>query len=146
MNTQHLFSFKELPDSPQIKQWLLWLKTWELMNGVTLGENPQHPKSELPKLPDHTDYELQEDRILVLPFESENVSKGGIIIPPTAREKLHRGLVVLTGPGSPDTPMVYKRGDVVDYGKYEGVEYNFKGTELLLIRQTGVFGKWKKLP
>ena len=78
-------------------------------------------------------YELYDDRVLIKPAAAEEKSKGGIIIPDTAKEKPQRGTVVAVGNGSKDHTMTVKVGDTVLYGKYAGTE---KGSRLLLYRYT----------
>jgi chaperonin GroES len=85
------------------------------------------------------------DRILVKRVEAENKTKGGIIIPDTAKEKPIEGLVVSVGPGmrrddgSTREP-VLKKGDRVLFGKYDGTEVKIDGEEHLLLREGDVLG------
>jgi len=62
------------------------------------------------------------DRVLVRPADAEEKSKGGIIIPDTAKEKPMKGQVIAVGIGKKDEPMTVKAGDTVLYGKYAGTE------------------------
>ncbi len=78
------------------------------------------------------------DRVIVKAAAAEEKSKGGIIIPDTAKEKPQRGLVMAAGPGKKDEPMSVKPGDVVLYGKYAGTEITLEGDELLIMRESDI--------
>jgi chaperonin GroES len=83
------------------------------------------------------------DRILVKRLESEAKTKGGIIIPDTAKEKPQEALVVAVGPGRVNdegkvTPLDVKKGDKVLFGKYSGNEITLDGEEHLIIREEDV--------
>jgi chaperonin GroES len=83
------------------------------------------------------------DRILVKRLESEEKTKGGIIIPDTAKEKPQEGLVVAAGPGRVNedgkvTPLDVKKGDKILFGKYSGTEVTLEGEEHLIIREEDV--------
>jgi chaperonin GroES len=83
------------------------------------------------------------DRILVKRLEGEEKTKGGIIIPDTAKEKPQEGLVVAAGPGRVNedgkvTPLDVKKGDKVLFGKYSGTEVTLEGEEHLIIREEDV--------
>ncbi len=80
------------------------------------------------------------DRVLVKPAEAEQTTKGGIIIPDTAKEKPQRGKVVAVGTGKKDEPMTVKVGDTVLYGKYSGTEINLEGDEYLIMRESDILG------
>lgn len=85
------------------------------------------------------------DRILVKRVAADTKTKGGIIIPDTAKEKPAEGLVVAVGPGkrrddgSVREP-VLKQGDRVLFGKYDGTEVKIDGEEHLLVREGDVLG------
>jgi chaperonin GroES len=87
--------------------------------------------------------QLSEDRLLVLPLEAEEKTKGGIIIPDSVKEKPRAGWVCLAGPGSEDYPMNYKVGDLIFYGKYTGSEFPLNGQEYLLMRAADIMGQIK---
>ena len=80
------------------------------------------------------------DRVLVLPIEQDEVKKGGIIIPDSAKEKPQEGKVVAVGKGkvlengTVQAPEV-KVGDTILYGKYSGAEFKKDGTTLLILRE-----------
>jgi chaperonin GroES len=83
------------------------------------------------------------DRILVKRLDSEAKTKGGIIIPDTAKEKPQEALVVAVGPGKVNedgkvTPLDVKKGDKVLFGKYSGSEITLDGDEHLIIREEDV--------
>ncbi len=79
------------------------------------------------------------DRVIVLPAAAETVSKGGIIIPETAKEKPQKGTIVAAGPGKKDEPVTVKVGDNVLYGKYAGTEISVDGIEYLIMRESDIF-------
>ena len=78
------------------------------------------------------------DRVVVKPAEAETKTKGGIIIPDTAKEKPQRGEVVAVGPGKEGNKMTVKKGDIVLYGKYAGQEFNYKGVDYLIMREDDI--------
>ena len=78
------------------------------------------------------------DRVVVKPAPAEEKTKGGIIIPDTAKEKPQRGEVVATGPGKDDKKMTVKKGDIVLYGKYAGQEMNHDGVDYLIMREDDI--------
>ena len=83
------------------------------------------------------------DRILVKRLESEEKTKGGIIIPDTAKEKPQEGLVVAAGPGRVNeegkvTPLDVKKGDKVLFGKYSGTDIKIDNEEYLILREDEV--------
>lgn len=82
------------------------------------------------------------DRVVVKADESEEVSKGGIILPDTAKEKPQRGVVIAVGPGKTENgnliaPQV-KKGDKVLYGKYSGTEVIVDDEEYLICRESDI--------
>ena len=78
------------------------------------------------------------NKVIVEPVEAETVTKGGIIIPDTAKEKPLQGKVVAVGHGTKDEEMVLKVGDTVLYGKYSGTEIEYEGVKYLMMRQSDV--------
>lgn len=78
------------------------------------------------------------DNVLILPFNSEETTKGGIIIPSTAKEKPTKGTVISVGSGTKDEEMVVKEGDVVLYGKYSGREITHDSVDYILLRQSDI--------
>jgi chaperonin GroES len=86
-----------------------------------------------------------QDRILVKRIEEEAKSKGGIIIPDTAKEKPSEGKVVSVGKGKVLDdgklhPLDVKKGDRVLFNKYSGTEVKVEGEEHLIIREDDVLG------
>jgi len=79
------------------------------------------------------------DRVLVQPALAEEKTKGGIIIPDTAKEKPQKGKVIAVGTGKKDEPMTVKAGDNVLYGKYAGTEIVIEGEEYLIMRESDIF-------
>lgn len=79
------------------------------------------------------------DRVIVQPAAAETMTKGGIIIPDTAKEKPQKGTIVAAGPGKKDEPVTVKVGDSVLYGKYAGTEINVDGVEYLIMRESDIF-------
>jgi len=78
------------------------------------------------------------DRVVIKAAEAEQVTKSGIIIPDTAKEKPQRGEVVAVGPGKKDEPTTVKVGDVVLYGKYSGTEINIEGKDYLIMKESDI--------
>ncbi len=86
------------------------------------------------------------DRIVVKPLVKEEVTKGGIVIPDTAKEKPQEGEVIAVGPGklSEDgkrLPLELKAGDRVLYAKYAGTEWKHEGEEYLILRESDILAK-----
>ena len=84
------------------------------------------------------------DRVVVKPLEEQDMKKGSIIIPDTAKEKPMQGEIVEVGSGrvSDDgkkMPMEVKKGDRVLYGKYSGTEVTIEGDEYLIMRESDIF-------
>ena len=83
------------------------------------------------------------DRVLVKPLEAKEVTKGGIVIPDTAKEKPQEGEIVAVGEGrktddGKTIALSLKKGDKVLYGKYSGTEINIDGEEYLIIREDDI--------
>ena len=86
-----------------------------------------------------------QDRILVKRVDEEEKTKGGIIIPDTAKEKPQEGKVIAAGKGKVNEegklhPLDVKKGDRVLFSKYAGTEVNIEGEEHLIIREDDVLG------
>ena len=79
-----------------------------------------------------------QDRILVKRVEQESMTKGGIIIPDSAKEKPQQGKVVAVGSGKKDHKMTVKVGDSVLYGKYSGTELKLDGSDYLIMREDDI--------
>ena len=85
------------------------------------------------------------DRILVKRVEEESTTKGGIIIPDTAKEKPAEGTVMAVGSGKIGedgnrVPMDVKKDDRILFGKYSGTEVKIEGEEYLIMREDDVLG------
>jgi chaperonin GroES len=85
------------------------------------------------------------DRVLVKRVEEESKTKGGIIIPDTAKEKPQEGEVVAVGPGARDDSgktiaMDVKPGDRILFGKWSGTEVRLEGEDLLIMKETDILG------
>ena len=85
------------------------------------------------------------DRVLVRRVKEEEKTKGGIIIPDTAKEKPQEGEVVAVGPGARDedgkiTPLDVKAGDRILFGKWSGTEVKIDGEELLIMKESDILG------
>ena len=84
------------------------------------------------------------DRVIVKPKEAEETTKGGIILPDTAKEKPIEGTIVAVGTGKVEDgktiEMSVKVGDVVLYGKYGGTEISVEGEEYLIMRESDIYG------
>jgi chaperonin GroES len=78
------------------------------------------------------------DRVIVKAADAEEKTKGGIIIPDTAKEKPQRGIVVAAGPGKKDEPVTVKAGNTVLYGKYAGTEIQIDGQDYLIMRESDI--------
>ena len=86
-----------------------------------------------------------QDRVILKRIEEEEKTKGGIIIPDTAKEKPQEGKVVAVGKGKANedgkiTPLDVKVNDRVLFGKYSGTEINIDGEELLIVREEDILG------
>ena len=86
------------------------------------------------------------DRLVVRPIEREEMSKGGIVLPDTVKEKPQEGKVLAVGPGrlSDDgkrIAMDVKLGDTVVYAKYGGTEIRIDDEELVILRESDILAK-----
>ena len=85
------------------------------------------------------------DRVLVKRVEEEEKTKGGIIIPDTAKEKPQEGEVISVGPGGRDDsgklqPLDVKAGDRILFGKWSGTEVKLEGKDLLIMKESDILG------
>jgi len=85
------------------------------------------------------------DRVVVRRIDAEEKSKGGIIIPDTAKEKPQEGEVIAVGPGGRDEAgnlikLDLKAGDRVLFGKWSGTEVKLDGEELLIMKESDIMG------
>ena len=85
------------------------------------------------------------DRVVVRRVEEDTKTKGGIIIPDTAKEKPQEGEVIAVGPGARDengklVPLDLKAGDRVLFGKWSGTEVKLDGEELIIMKESDIMG------
>jgi chaperonin GroES len=85
------------------------------------------------------------DRVVVRRLDQQEKSKGGIIIPDTAKEKPQEGEVIAVGPGIRDEQgrihaLDVKAGDTILFGKWSGTEIKLDGTEYLVMKESDIFG------
>ena len=85
------------------------------------------------------------DRVLVRRVEEEEKTRGGIIIPDTAKEKPQEGEVIAVGPGARDDngkiqPLDVKAGDRILFGKWSGTEVKLDGQDLLIMKESDILG------
>jgi len=86
------------------------------------------------------------DRVVIKPLPKEEVSKGGIVLPDTAKEKPQEGEIIAVGPGklSEDgkrIAMEVKVGDKVIYSKYAGTEFKLDDEEVVILRESDILAK-----
>jgi chaperonin GroES len=85
------------------------------------------------------------DRVVVRRIEEDERTRGGIIIPDTAKEKPQQGEIVAVGPGAPDEkghvqPLDVKPGERVLFGKWSGTEVKIDGEDLLIMKESDILG------
>ena len=85
------------------------------------------------------------DRVVVRRIEGEEKTKGGIIIPDTAKEKPQEGEIIAVGPGARDesgklVPLDVKAGDRILFGKWSGTEVKLEGEDLLIMKESDILG------
>ena len=85
------------------------------------------------------------DRVIVKRVKEEEKTKGGIIIPDTAKEKPQEGEVIAVGPGARDDagkvqPLDVKAGDRILFGKWSGTEVKLDGKDLLIMKESDILG------
>jgi chaperonin GroES len=90
------------------------------------------------------------DRVLVRRVKEEEKSKGGIIIPDTAKEKPQEGKVIAVGSGTRGedgkvTPLDVKAGDRILFGKWSGTEVTIDGEELIIMKESDILGIVEKV-
>ena len=90
------------------------------------------------------------DRVAVRRIEAEEKTKGGIIIPDTAKEKPQEGEIVAAGPGARDesgklVPLDVKVGDRVLFGKWSGTEVRIDGQDLMIMKESDIMGVIEQL-
>src|SRR3954451_5605662 len=106
----------------------------------TYGEAAQSVPKEIPMK-----FRPLHDRVVVRRVDAEEKTKGGIIIPDTAKEKTQEGEIVAAGPGARDesgklVPLDVKAGDRILFGKWSGTEVRSDGEDLLIMKESDVMG------
>ncbi len=86
------------------------------------------------------------DRVVIKPTPREEVSRGGIVLPDTAKEKPQEGKIIAVGPGrltedGNRIAMEVKKGDKVIYSKYAGTEFKLDDEELIIMREGDILAK-----
>ncbi len=86
------------------------------------------------------------DRVVIRPTPKEEVSKGGIVLPDTAKEKPQEGKIIAVGPGrltedGKRIAMEVKKGDKVIYSKYAGTEFKLDDEDLVIMREGDILAK-----
>ena len=86
------------------------------------------------------------DRVVIRPMPKEEITKGGIVLPDTAKEKPMEGKIIAVGPGSLNedgerVALEVKVGDIVIYAKYAGTEIKEDGEELIILRESDILAK-----
>ena len=86
------------------------------------------------------------DRVVIKPSKREEVSKGGIVLPDTAKEKPQEGEIIAVGPGKMTDDgkriaMDVKVGDIVVYARYAGTEFKIDDEEMIVVRESDILAK-----
>lgn len=86
------------------------------------------------------------DRVIILATPKEEITKGGIVLPDTAKEKPQEGKIIAAGPGrvgddGKRIAMEVKKGDIVIYAKYAGTEIKIDDEELIILRESDILAK-----
>lgn len=86
------------------------------------------------------------DRVVIKPTPKEDMSKGGIVLPDTAKEKPQEGKIIAVGPGKMSDDgkrlvMEVKVGDKVVYSKYAGTEFKLDDEEVVILRESDILAK-----
>jgi chaperonin GroES len=110
---------------------------------------PGHPQARLQRADEETMAKLKfrplHDRVVVRRIDAEEKTKGGIIIPDTAKEKPQEGEIIAVGSGARDesgklVPLDVKAGDRVLFGKWSGTEVKLNGEDLLIMKESDIMG------
>ena len=85
------------------------------------------------------------DKVVIKPYTADEMSQGGIYIPPNAQETPHKGEIVAVGPGARNEngtiiPLGVKVGDQVVYGKYAGSEIKIEGKDYMILEEESIMG------
>lgn len=92
-----------------------------------------------------TNFRPLHDRVVVRRVDSDEKTKGGIIIPDTAKEKPQEGEIIAVGSGARDesgklVPLDVKKGDRILFGKWSGTEVKLNGEDLLIMKESDIMG------
>jgi chaperonin GroES len=114
-------------------------------NGLHSDEPDLKPKPPRGTVMAKSKFRPLHDRVVVKRIDAEEKTKGGIIIPDTAREKPSQGEITAIGPGGRDEagkliPIDLKVGDRVLFGKWSGTEVKLDGEELLIMKESDIMG------
>jgi chaperonin GroES len=109
------------------------------------GKSTSKPKASKGTVMAKTKFRPLHDRVVVKRIDAEEKTKGGIIIPDTAKEKPSQGEIAAVGPGGRDEsgkliPINLKIGDRVLFGKWSGTEVKLDGEELLIMKESDIMG------
>jgi chaperonin GroES len=112
-------------------------RPWPSQEECTLAKATATAKAPAPKL------RPLGDRVVVKPSEREEMTKSGIVLPDTAKEKPQEGVIIAAGPGKilddgKRETMDVKTGDKVLYAKYAGTEFKIDGDDLLIVKQSDI--------
>jgi len=146
MPKRHTFT----PNSRRISVYILFLNTTSFPSGIAAGPMEHLPLLWMMGLHAGADFMTMRftplhDRILVRRIEEQETTKGGLIIPDTAKEKPQEGEVLGVGKGKLKDdgkviPLDVKKGDRTLFGKYSGTDIVFDGEEFLIMREDEVLG------
>lgn len=78
------------------------------------------------------------DRVIIEPAKVDTVTRGGIIIPDSAKEKPLQGTVIAVGEGKPNEPLTVKVNNIVLYGKHAGMEITIEDKQYLIMRESDI--------
>jgi chaperonin GroES len=126
---------------------LLRVRAVSTHDGVETGRAPSDLSTKPPKgnVMAKSRFRPLHDRVVVKRIDAEEKTKGGIIIPDTAKEKPSQGEITAVGPGGRDEsgkliPIDIKVGDRVLFGKWSGTEVKLDGEELLIMKESDIMG------
>jgi chaperonin GroES len=117
---------------------------WRLLTAA-VRVDAQHLENRLERRKSTMAFRPLGDRVLVRRVEEEEKTRGGIIIPDTAKEKPQEGEVIAVGPGARDEtgkiqPLDVKVGDRILFGKWSGTEVKLNGEDLLIMKESDILG------
>ena len=112
---------------------------------AALAAGPGHINRDDPYLEELMKFRPLHDRVVVRRIDAEEKTRGGIIIPDTAKEKPQEGEVIAVGPGGRNergelVPLDVKAGDTVLFGKWSGTEVKIDGVDYLIMKESDIMG------